>query len=183
MSSQEYFVKIGKNIAGPVNEDKLRPLHEAGKLPDHAAVSLDRIHWVNILAFLGVEQEPEVIVVAEEPPIKESIPVFKPRPKKANPINLAPTNYLQRYFFSFVQVLLCISLLGFFGFWMIYDVTVDVGDGRRVANIQAISIQSNGMMGCAVLIIIFSLTIMNETMQAILLRMEKSLSDNNTNGA
>lgn len=49
----EYFIRLGKSIAGPVNRERIETLWKAGKLPEKAEVSLDKIHWETVKDFLG----------------------------------------------------------------------------------------------------------------------------------
>ena len=87
MPPQGYFVKFGKNITGPVNEERLLPLWKAGKLPEHAAVSLDKVNWTNIKDFLGLyDQEPKEVVKLPTPPPPGASRVFSaPVPPVATP--------------------------------------------------------------------------------------------------
>ncbi len=67
--STSYYVKLGKTITGPIPEKQLPLLWNEGKLPEHAAVSTDKVNWTNIQAHLGVtkgasDEEP-VLVLGE----------------------------------------------------------------------------------------------------------------------
>ena len=52
MASDEYFIKLGKSIAGPAQRERIEALWKAGKLAETAEVSLDKIHWETIKEFL-----------------------------------------------------------------------------------------------------------------------------------
>ena len=52
MASDEYFIKLGKSIAGPAKRERIEALWKAGKLAETAEVSLDKIHWETVKEFL-----------------------------------------------------------------------------------------------------------------------------------
>ena len=62
MASDEYFIKLGKSIAGPAKRERIEALWKAGKLAETAEVSPDKIHWETIKEFLepGAEESSTV---------------------------------------------------------------------------------------------------------------------------
>ena len=54
MASDEYFIKLGKSIAGPTKRERIEALWKAGKLLETAEVSPDKIHWETVKEFLGL---------------------------------------------------------------------------------------------------------------------------------
>ena len=62
MASDEYFIKLGKSIAGPAKRERIEALWKAGKLAETAEVSPDKIHWETIKEFIesGAEESSTV---------------------------------------------------------------------------------------------------------------------------
>ena len=52
MASDEYFIRMGKSIAGPAKRERIEALWKAGKLAETAEVSPDKIHWETVKEFL-----------------------------------------------------------------------------------------------------------------------------------
>ena len=48
MASDEYFIRMGKSIAGPAKRERIEAWWNAGKLTVFADVSPDKIHWETI---------------------------------------------------------------------------------------------------------------------------------------
>ncbi len=62
MAPGEYFIRMGKSIAGPAKRERIEALWKAGKLSETAEVSLDKIHWETIKEFIesGAEESSTV---------------------------------------------------------------------------------------------------------------------------
>ena len=79
MASGEYFIRMGKSIAGPAKREKIEALWNAGKLLETAEVSQDKIHWETVMEFLegkladsvDIQQEdgePDILTHQEQSP-------------------------------------------------------------------------------------------------------------------
>ena len=175
MASDEYFIKLGKSIAGPAKRERIEALWKAGKLAETAEVSPDKIHWETIKEFLEGKLADSVDLQQEDgEPDEFEEEVVKPKPKsRERKIPFQIGNPLKKPL-VFVRIIWALSLVGFLSFWIIYDGSVMMENGNRLMNLHGMSIKSNGMVGCSVLLIICSLYIMAYHMLATLLRIEKS---------
>ena len=52
--AQQWYVKIGKQVRGPVSAKKLKALADSGKLPANALLSLDQKKWVKPTQIKGL---------------------------------------------------------------------------------------------------------------------------------
>ena len=132
-----------------------------------------------------------IIPTAVSPRVSQIQPVLSHTPTdetvrldNENPNNSQTVNTFQVRIFC-VWVAWTLSFLGFIYFWLLYEPTVETGFlglGGKVINIHAMSIKSNGMMGCSVLLILCSLCLMTFHLLLAILRMEKSLKLKKTAG-
>ncbi len=83
MASGEYFIRMGKSIAGPAKREKIEALWNAGKLLETAEVSLDKIHWETVMEFLEGKLADSVDIIQEdEEPDEFEEEVVKPKRSK-----------------------------------------------------------------------------------------------------
>ena len=66
MASGEYFIRMGKSIAGPAKREKIEALWNAGKLAETAEVSPDKIHWETVKVFLEGKLADSVVIIQED---------------------------------------------------------------------------------------------------------------------
>ncbi|MEI6325398.1 MAG: hypothetical protein WCO91_08115 [Gemmataceae bacterium] len=66
MAPDEYFIKLGKSIAGPAKRERIEALWKAGKLAETAEVSPDKIHWETVKEFLQAGAEESSTVPTEK---------------------------------------------------------------------------------------------------------------------
>jgi len=127
MATNEYFVKVGKIISGPVPSERISAIWKAGKLPEHAAISPDRVNWTNIKEFLGLNEpeqmEADVVEEALDNDQEENSP---PPQKKTKNGSQTPTELTPDIAFV-VKVL---------------------GDGGFVKNIIASFVSFGGLLIC-----------------------------------
>ena len=111
----EYFIRLGKSIAGPVNRERIETLWKAGKLPEKAEVSLDKIHWETVKEFLEGKLADSVDLQQEdEEPDEVEEEVVKPKPKsRERKIPFQIGNPLKKPL-VFVQIIWALSLAFFF---------------------------------------------------------------------
>ena len=83
MASDEYFIKLGKSIAGPAKRERIEALWKAGKLAETAEVSPDKIHWETVKEFLEGKLADSVDLQQEdEEPEESEEEVVKPKRSK-----------------------------------------------------------------------------------------------------
>ena len=83
MASGEYFIRMGKSIAGPAKREKIEALWNAGKLLETAEVSLDKIHWETVNEFLEGKLADSVVIIQEDgEPDEFEEEVVKPKRSK-----------------------------------------------------------------------------------------------------
>ena len=83
MASGEYFIRMGKSIAGPAKREKIEALWNAGKLLETAEVSQDKIHWETVNEFLEGKLADSVVIIQEDgEPDEFEEEVVKPKRSK-----------------------------------------------------------------------------------------------------
>ena len=83
MASDEYFIKLGKSIAGPAKRERIEALWKAGKLAETAEVSPDKIHWETVKVFLEGKLADSVVIIQEDgEPDEFEEEVVKPKRSK-----------------------------------------------------------------------------------------------------
>ena len=83
MASGEYFIRMGKSIAGPAKREKIEALWNAGKLAETAEVSPDKIHWETVKEFLEGKLPDSVDIQQEDgEPDEFEEEVVKPKRSK-----------------------------------------------------------------------------------------------------
>ena len=83
MASGEYFIRMGKSIAGLAKREKIEALWNAGKLLETAEVSLDKIHWETVNEFLEGKLADSVVIIQEDgEPDEFEEEVVKPKRSK-----------------------------------------------------------------------------------------------------
>jgi len=86
MASDEYFIKLGKSIAGPAKRERIEALWKAGKLAETAEVSPDKIHWETVKEFLEGKLADSVDLQQEDgEPDEFEEEVVKPKRSKTLP--------------------------------------------------------------------------------------------------